>query len=282
MHISDLMPKTGLYDSHCHMIFREYPLSTKDIITKSQEAGLTLLLNVSTDLETSKQVQSLEKESNSYVKSFIGVDPQEVIPNPERFMGLDLTQKDIDSIKEELKGIYLESKDSIIGIGETGMDFYWTKELDKQTKQKSINLQKLLYIAHLELAEEFNLPLTIHSRGAETECLDVLKSITNQSKGVFHSFTGSYEQAKAIIDSGNGLGVNGISTFKSAENLRKVYKKLMGKVNSDVEPEFFYKKGIFFETDSPFLSPEGNRGEVNYPFNVKEIYTAFIEFLSQY
>jgi len=280
MHISELMPKKGLYDSHCHLIFREYPIPTEEIIEKSKFENLEMLLNVSTDLNTSNQVHNLDKESLGYIKSFIGVDPQEVIPNPEHFMGLDLTEKDIEKLKYELDQIYQNQKESVVGIGETGMDFYWTKELDAETAKKSKNLQKLLFIAHLELAEEHKLPLTIHSRGAESECLEVLKANTEHTKGIFHSFTGTYEQAKNIIDSGNGLGVNGIFTFKSAKALREVYKKLIGKIPNDVSPEYFYQKGIFFETDSPFLAPEGKRGDLNYPYNVKEIFDFFVKTLS--
>lgn len=280
MHISDLMPKKGLYDSHCHLVFRDYPLSTKEIIDQSKTTGLELLLNVSTDIKTSEKAAELDKESDTYIKSFIGVDPQEFIPNPEHFMGLDLTQTDINKIKEEIRAIYLDSRESVIGIGETGMDFFWIKDLDQETQDKSKNLQKLLYIAHLELAEEYKLPLTIHSRGAETQCLEILESITNETKGIFHSFTGNYQQAKSIIDSGNGLGVNGIFTFKNAKDLREVYKKLIGKIPKEVQPDFFYRKGIFFETDAPFLSPEGKRGEINYPSNVNQIYNTFVEVLS--
>lgn len=280
MHISDLMPKSGLYDSHCHLAFREYALSTKEIINNSKAEGINLLLNVSTDIKTSLQAKILAEESEDSIKSFIGIDPQEFIPNPEHFMGLDLTHKDIDKLKEEVRGVYIESKESAIGFGETGMDFFWIKDLDKQTAEESINLQKLLYIAHLELAEEYKLPLTIHSRGAESECLEVLTSVTKDTKGIFHSFTGNYEQAKKIIDSGNGLGVNGIITFKNANSLREVYKKLIGKVPKDVQPEYFYAKGIFFETDAPFLSPEGKRGETNYPANTRQIYNSFVEVLS--
>jgi len=274
------MPKNGLYDSHCHLIFREYPIPTEEIVEQAQFHSLSMLLNVSTDINTSSQVHNLAVENNQYIKSFIGIDPQEVIPNPEHFMGLDLTDKDFDELKKQLENILNTQKDAILGIGETGMDFYWTKELGKETEGKSKELQHKLYLIHINIADQNRLPLTIHSRGAETECLEVLNKNSNNTKGIFHSFTGTYEQAKAILDSGNGLGVNGIFTFKNAQNLREVYKRLLGKVDKEVDPEYFYTKGIFFETDSPFLAPEGKRGEVNYPANVADIYNAFVNFLS--
>lgn len=280
MHISDLMPKNGLYDSHCHLIFREYPIPTEEIVQQARFSNLTTLLNVSTDLKTSEQVQNLSVENDGFIKSFIGVDPQEVIPNPEHFMGLDLTSEDFKQIKQSLKDILDKQKDTIIGIGETGMDFYWIKELDSETQAKSKFLQEKLFILHIEIANDNVLPLTIHSRGAESECLDLMLNNAVNTRGIFHSFTGNYQQAKNIIESGNGLGVNGIFTFKNAQNLREVYRKLVGKVSKDTDPEYFYKKGIFFETDSPFLAPEGKRGEINYPANVADIYKAFVNFLS--
>ncbi len=280
MHISELMPKNGLFDSHTHLIFREYPLNMDEIIEKSRGLGLTTILNVCTDLETSMQAPELSKTYNGYVKSFIGIDPQEVIPNPEHFMGLDVTDEQIQELKSKIEALYSANKESVIGIGETGMDFFWIKELDQTTQEKSKRLQQKLYVIHLEMAEKYNLPLTIHSRGAETECLEVLKQNTTNTKGIFHSFTGTYEQAKAILDSGNGLGVNGIVTFRNANSLRETYKRILGIVKDTEDPSYFYKKGIFFETDAPFLSPEGKRGEINYPYNVTDIYKIFTEFLS--
>lgn len=280
MHISELMPKNGLFDSHTHLIFREYPLNMDKIIEKSRGLGLTTILNVCTDLETSMQAPELSKTYNGYVKSFIGIDPQEVIPNPEHFMGLDVTDEQIQELKSKIEALYSANKESVIGIGETGMDFFWIKELDQTTQEKSKRLQQKLYVIHLEMAEKYNLPLTIHSRGAETECLEVLKQNTTNTKGIFHSFTGTYEQAKAILDSGNGLGVNGIVTFRNANSLRETYKRILGIVKDTEDPSYFYKKGIFFETDAPFLSPEGKRGEINYPYNVTDIYKIFTEFLS--
>lgn len=280
MHISDLMPKNGLYDSHCHLIFREYPIPTEEIVQQAQFSNLSMLLNVSTDLKTSEQVQNLSIENGGFIKSFIGIDPQVVIPNPEHFIGLDLTNNDLEQMKQDLINILNKQRDAIIGIGETGMDFYWTKELDSETQTRSKILQEKLFILHIEIANDNGLPLTIHSRGAESECLDIMLDNAVNTRGIFHSFTGTYQQAKNIIDSGNGLGVNGIFTFKNAQNLREVYKKLVGKVSEGTDPEYFYKKGIFFETDSPFLAPEGKRGEINYPANVVDIYKAFVNFLS--
>lgn len=280
MHISELMPKNGLFDSHTHLIFRGYPLSMDEIIEKSRGLGLTTILNVCTDLETSMQAPELSKTYNGYVKNFIGIDPQEVIPNPEHFMGLDVTDEQIQELKSKIEALYSANKESVIGIGETGMDFFWIKELDQTTQEKSKRLQQKLYVIHLEMAEQYNLPLTIHSRGAETECLEILKQNTTNTKGIFHSFTGTYEQAKAILDSGNGLGVNGIVTFRNANSLRETYKRILGIVKETEDPSYFYKKGIFFETDAPFLSPEGKRGEINYPYNVTDIYKIFTEFLS--
>lgn len=275
------MPKGCLYDSHCHLVYREYTLKTEDIVDNAINNKVELLLNVGTDLKSSKECIVIDRQFLGKVRSFIGIDPQEVIPNPESFMGLNLKEAELENLKQSLEELILEGKNTIIGIGETGLDFYWIKELNIRDRERSIFLQTKLFEFHIELAEKYKLPLTIHSRGAESECLNMLKTNTKETKGIFHSFTGNYDQARGILDSGNGLGVNGIVTFKNAQNLREVYKKILGKVPANSDPDYFYSKGIFFETDSPFLSPEGKRGLVNYPLNTYDIFKFFVRYLSE-
>ena len=175
----------------------------------------------------------------------------------------------------ELHKLTVENRKHIFGIGETGVDNYWIQKLDPEEQKTSIRLQTELFSAHIELAKQYNLPMTIHSRNYEKECLEILRN-ANAGFTIFHSYTGNYETAKAILDAGYGLGVNGIITFKNANELRETYSRLLGNVPSGVGPKYFYDKGIFFETDAPFLAPEGKRGEQNEPANVKDIFEAFI------
>lgn len=274
MHISDFLPKNGLFDSHCHL-----EGNIEQVMGKSRQHGVSGVFNAAIDIKTSKNGVLLAQKYPDYIKTFIGIDPQVFIPNHEFFLGFHYSDNQVEDFGRQLEEIYSSAKEAVIGIGETGMDFYWIKDLDQESQQKSKSLQLKLYEVHLQLATQLKLPLTIHSRGAEKECLEVIVKNTLSVKGIFHSFTGNYEIAKAILDSGNGLGVNGIITFKNANDLRDVYKKIVGKLTGEESPEFFYQKGIFFETDSPFLAPEGKRGETNYPYNVKDIFEFFVNYL---
>ncbi len=267
----------GLIDSHCHLPF-ESPEILQSQIAKAKAKNISQIWNVSVNLKTSTQSMSIESE---IVKSFIGIDPEVFIPGSELFMGLDLDEM-LQQSYESLKKIILQNRSKVIGIGETGLDYYWlnNSDLSSEFKNKSKLLQKRLFEIQLELASELNLPLTIHSRGAEEECLRVVKKYN--TKGVFHSYTGDYNTAVKILDAGWGLGINGIITFKNALELRQTYKKILtGKKLST--PEDYYRSNIYFETDSPYLAPEGKRGTTNEPANVSDIFESmgFLQYHSK-
>lgn len=260
--------KPNLIDTHAHINSREFDKDIEKVIKDSVKSGVTEIWDVATDIESS--IKSLVISSNyPNVKSFIGIDPENFIPGSEFFKGF---KDDIwfENQNFELKNLIEENHHKIIGLGETGIDNYWTKKLDFEQQRKSLEQQEKMFRLHLELAENTGLPLTIHSRNAENLCIKICQNYN--ATGIFHSYTGDYETAKKIIDRGFGLGINGIITFRNAGDLRTVYRKILGKISSDWSVEDFYKKGVFFETDSPFLSPEGKRGEKNEPGNVAIIY----------
>lgn len=279
MHISDFFKFRTLFDSHTHIAGVEYKLTTENLLQNCFDQKIDTLLNVSTSFSNSIEGVNLAKRFNQNVKTFIGIDPQEAIAEND-LKEANITNFDqIKDFKIQLENLYINNKDYIIGIGETGIDNHWIKTLSIENQNKSLKIQETLYRMHLDLADKYKLPLTIHSRGAEAICLSILSEYKN-TKGIFHSYTGDYLTAKAILDSGNGIGVNGIFTFKKSIEHRELFKKLIGKVSSDVTPEYFYKKGIFFETDSPFLAPEGKRGEQNNSENLGIIYKNFVDYLT--
>lgn len=265
-----------LFDSHCHLNSFSDIQTAEEYVTKAKKHSIEAIWDIATDVESSRKSIELAK-NYSEIKSFIGVDPELFEPGSSMFKGFDETI--IGQNIEEIEALINENREFISGIGETGIDNYWILEQDKETQTKSLELQEELFIRHINLSKKYKLPLTIHSRNYETQCLDILKS-ENAEFGIFHSFTGTYEVAKKILDAGYGLGVNGIITFKSANELREVYRKLIGNVPPGVGPKFFYDKGIFFETDAPFLAPEGKRGEQNEPSNIKSIFSSFVSTLS--
>lgn len=267
-----------LFDSHAHLAYFSDSDMTNSI-ENAKKVGLSEVLNMGIDLDSSIKVIQQAKSSNSYLKAFIGIDPEVFEPGSTLFVGLENKEEWVEDQIQKLKELIDLNKELVYGIGETGMDYYHFEqsELDSQTKERSKHLQRVLFNKHLGLAQEYNMPLSIHSRWAEKECLEIVKNYN--CKGIFHSYTGDYNTAKAILDSGWSLGVNGIVTFKNANQLREVYKQILGKVSFDYNPIDFYKKGIYFETDSPFLSPEGKRGLQNQPSNVIDIYNFFIKYL---
>jgi TatD DNase family protein len=274
-----------LFDSHCHLISNDFDNDRKEVIQRSNDNGVEVIYDISIDIESSKKSIQLAKEYSNNVFSFVGIDPEAFIYGSPFFIGLDKDDSWFEVQYLELKSLIENNREVIAGIGESGMDFYHNAESKKLGKisesdeSKSISLQRELFDIHLQLSRDYNLPLSIHSRYAEKECLGIIKN--SDTKGIFHSFTGNYEIARQVLDAGWGLGVNGIATFKKATELREVYKKILGNISFGAEPEFFYEKGIYFETDSPFLSPEGKRGERNEPANTKILFEIFRAFMAE-
>lgn len=277
MTLDELRKKEYLIDTHAHVVSEEYRGLEKSISDKALEAGIEEIFDVAINLATSKKSLEISR-NNPKIRSFIGVDPEIFIPKSP-FFEEDCSELWFRNTQKHLEELLTENSKYIVGIGESGLDFYWPKrqEATAEEVEKSTILQEKLYRMQLEIAQNNNLMLTIHSRGAEERCLEIAKEYS--CRGIFHSYTGTYETAVKILDSGWGLGVNGIVTFKNAQDLREMYKKIIGKV-VDPTPNDFYKMGIFFETDSPFLSPEGKRGEVNTPANVKIIFENFVKSLT--
>ncbi|MCA9386696.1 TatD family hydrolase [Candidatus Dojkabacteria bacterium] len=270
-----IINKNILIDSHSHINFEGYDESIEQIVNNAIKNGVEELWDIGTNLESSKKSISISKKYPQ-IKSFVGIDPEVFVPGSDFFLGFDKNDTWIELMFNELSNLIEENKDYVVGIGESGLDHYWFRDKSKEEQEKSANLQEKLFRMHLELANKYNLPLSIHSREAEELCLEIVKKY--EVAGIFHSFTGNYQTAKGILDAGWGLGVNGIVTFKNAFELREVYKKLLNGKKLG-QPIDFYNSGIFFETDSPFLSPERRRGEQNEPANVKLIYDHFVGIL---
>jgi TatD DNase family protein len=119
-------------------------------------------------------------------------------------------------------------------------------------------IQQQAFRKQLQLAVELNLPVILHSREAETDTLNILQEFPVPSLGVAHSFTSSIEMAKILVDMGWYLGINGIVTFKNAEDLREVVRWLP-------------LEHLLLETDSPFLAPIPFRGKPNKPAHIPAI-----------
>ena len=223
------------YDSHCH-IYKEYYDDIDSLIDELNKEEVQLVINNGCNNNSNKEVLDLIKKYN-IMYGALGIHPEDVNA---------YTKEDLDFIKDHLN----DSK--VVAVGEIGLDYHYSKE----EKEEQIELFK----KQLEIAEENNKPVIIHSREATLDTINVLKEYN--VRGCIHSFSGSYETAMIYIKLGFVLGINGVITFKNS-NLKDVIEKV------GIE-------NIIIETDSPYLSPHPLRGEKNSPKNVKII----VEFLA--
>ena len=160
-----------------------------------------------------------------------------------------------EDLEQKIRKLALEEK-KLIAIGETGLDYHYM--------YSSAEVQQQVFSKQLQLAVELNLPVIMHSREAETDTLNILQEIPVPSLGVAHSFTSSFEMAKTLIEMGWYIGINGIVTFKNAEDLREVVSWLP-------------LDRLLLETDSPFLAPTPFRGKPNKPAHIPAIATFIAE-----
>lgn len=154
---------------------------------------------------------------------------------------------ELNNVDYDYIDFFKDNKKFIVAIGEIGLDYYW----DKSSREKQIEL----FEKQLKFAEDNNLPVIIHNREATEDVYKILSKY--KLKGIIHAFSGSHEMAKNYIKLGYKIGVGGVITFKNSK-LKEVIK------NIDI-------RDIVLETDSPYLTPEPNRGKQNNPINLKYI-----------
>lgn len=219
----------NLWDTHCHL-FKEYYDDLDEVLQSAQDTGVQCYIVSGCDRKSNEEVlQFIKKYPKSY--GVIGIHPEEA----------DHYHDDDLAFIEE----HLQDK-KILGIGEIGLDYHYTKE-NKEN-------QKMLFEKQLKLAEQYNVPVVIHSRDATEDTIAILKKF--HVKGVIHSFSGSLETAQIYINMGFFLGINGVVTFKNSK---------LKNILSDIFPY------ILLETDSPYLTPHPYRGEKNSPMYIRNI-----------
>ena len=233
-------------DTHCHIFKSDYD-NIDEVLNNASNNNVKYYINNGSDREYNKEVLELVKQYDNMYGA-LGIHPETVD---------DYSLDDIEFIKNNL------SNEKIVAIGEIGLDYHYTKE-NKDEQIKLLEMQ-------LSLAEEYNLPVIIHSRDATEDTINTLKKFN--CRGTIHSFSGSLETTKIYIKMGYLLGVNGVITFKNC-NIKDVIKE----VGLD---------NIVLETDSPYLTPVPYRGMQNNPSHildiakfVSELYNVSLEELS--
>ena len=218
-----------MIDSHCHLDHAPLFSDLSNIIKRSKDVGIEKLLTISTSFDSFSKIKEIVKQ-DEIIYGTIGIHPHE-------------SEKDIIKLDEIIKNF--QENDKIIGIGETGLDFYY----NNSDKEKQISS----FIRHIEASIKTNAPLIIHSRNAEKETYDILNDYKDKNlKILMHCFTGSKKFSEKLLMLNAYFSASGIITFKNANELQDTFKSLP-------------LDKILIETDSPFLAPVPNRGKKNEP-----------------
>lgn len=258
-----------LFDSHSHLSWFD-EVEQKKAVDLSLVKGVKKIIDIATDLESSKKSLEIAQKFPDKVYPTLGMDPEIVVPGSDLFSE-KLGEEELEEMLADFEKLVEENHEKVIMLGETGLDYYWIEknELEESEKRRSRELQKIIYEKHLELSAKYQIPLSIHHRDSAEDCVKFAKNYPD-AFGIFHSFVGDYDEAKMILDGGFAIGINGIVTYKSAESIRQALKKILPKSISS--PEDLYEKGVFLETDAPFLTPLDAKEGSNLPENISLIY----------
>ena len=218
-----------MIDSHCHLDHTPLNQNISEVINRAKQSGLSKLLTICTTLESFTNILKLINYDDIIFGTF-GIHPHESKSNV-------VDKKTIITNTKKHK--------KIIGIGETGLDFYY----NHSDKDKQISSFKV----HIEASIDLNIPLIVHSRNAEKETYDILNQYkSDKPKILMHCFTGSNEFALKLLDLNAYFSASGIITFKNSLDLQNTFKNIPN-------------DKILVETDSPFLAPVPMRGKSNEP-----------------
>ncbi len=224
-----------IIDSHCHLTFDDYGDDLEQVISSAQKANVGMILNVATNKDAYPQMIAL-LEKYPFIYGAFGIHPDSI---------------DIDNmIKMEDLTDYLHHL-KVIGVGETGLDYHY-ETIDRKYQQEALMI-------HIEAACQTGKPLIIHTRDADDDMISILSEtmLYKPFKGMLHSFSSSERLAKKALDLGLYISLSGMITFKKADDLREIVKKLP-------------TNRLLIETDAPFLAPVPHRGKKNEPAFITE------------
>ena len=235
-----------MIDTHCHLYTKEFDEDIEAVMTRALDEGITRFYMPAIDAGCTKRMNTLEDKFPGHCFSMVGLHPCSVKENVEEEL-------------QHLKDLLNQRK--FIGVGETGLDFFWNKTFIKE--------QYYALETQIELALQYNLPLILHTRKATQQTIDVIaKYKETDLKGIFHCFGGSLAEAKQIIDLNFSLGIGGVLTYKNAG---------IAELLEHVDMRY-----IVLETDAPYLAPVPMRGKRNESSYLKYVVEklAFIKKIS--
>ena len=222
-----------MIDSHCHLDHDPLFSNLDDVLERSKKVGLKKLLTICTTLQSFEIIKELVKKDDIIFGTY-GIHPHEAKN---------------DKISSKLIIDQIKKNEKIIGIGETGLDFYYNHS-DRADQINSFE-------EHIKAAIALNIPLIIHSREAEEDMYQILNKFKKDNlKILMHCFTGSKKFAEKLLDLNAYFSASGIITFKNSIDLQETFR-------------FIPLEKILIETDSPYLAPVPNRGKKNEPSFIK-------------
>lgn len=217
-----------LTDTHCHLYLDQFKPDITEVLNRAYNAGIEHIFLPAIEWESLDQMKCLTHPHIAFYK-MAGIHPCSV----EDHLPID-----------EEKLLELCSSKEFVAVGETGLDYYWSQEFIKEQKE-SLRL-------HCRIAKETGKPIVLHNRESTTDLLDMIEKEQDGSlHGVWHCFTGSFEEGMRALDMGLYLGVGGVSTFKNA--------------GVDIVLKEMPIERLLLETDAPYLTPSPHRGKRNEP-----------------
>lgn len=227
-----------LIDTHSHIYEEEFDQDIDEVIERLKANSVCEVFLPNIDSSSIERMQRLEEKDPDTFHCMMGLHPTSVN---------DSYKSELDEVSRRLK------QRDYVAIGEIGIDLYWSKDYKKE--------QVIVFEEQVSMAIERNLPIVIHARNATEEIFESLRKFNpNTLRGIFHSFTGTKEEAETIFTLGDFyLGINGIITFKKSDLPTTITEIPLEK--------------IVLETDAPYLAPvpyRGKRNETSYIIKTAE------------
>ena len=232
-----------IIDSHCHLTYEPMSKSLQETIRRANRDGVKYMLTISTEDKSFDKILKIVEEYESVYGTY-GIHPHEAKTH-QNIRSIDIINK-------------VNQNKKIIGIGETGLDFYY----NHSEKKDQINS----FEQHIQASQKKNLPLIVHTRSAERETFEILEKHLKKKeiRILIHCFTGTREFAFKLLDLGAYISASGVVTFKKSQDLANTFKDIPN-------------DKILVETDAPYLAPVPLRGKSNEPSYI--IHT--VKFLSE-
>ncbi|MBN1263750.1 MAG: TatD family hydrolase [Candidatus Pacebacteria bacterium] len=234
-----------LIDTHAHLNFPQYVTDTDRVIKRSIRNGVGKIVCVGSNLADSRKAIDLAQEYPETIYAAAGIHPHDTASN-----------SDLLSSNRQIKQLKLLAQNKhIIAIGECGLDY---SSPPPGEKERSVSEQRKLFQSQIEIAQELNLPLLVHTRKAFAETMDTLEKACQKKKitGVIHFYSAGKKGIKRVLNLGFFFGLDGNLTYEQGLQI----------VASQIPLE-----KIILETDCPWLTPEPFRGQRNEPKNIKFI-----------